>query len=305
MKGLVIKSTGSWYIVLGDDNQQYQCRLKGKFKIAGIKNTNPISVGDRVSFDIDDKQLGVIHELFPRHNYIIRKSTNLSKQSHIIAANIDQAVLVVSLIQPKTPLGFIDRFLATAAAYHIEVIIIINKVDLIQKQDDLDDFLNIYEKIGYNCIQTSAIQLTKVDELKKIFADKVILLSGQSGVGKTSLINAIAPGTNLKTASVSDYNEKGKHTTTFAEMILLEGNIKLIDTPGLRSFGLYDFDKNELPYYFLEIMEYGKNCKFSNCHHIDEPKCAVKTAVEEGKIAESRYANYLNIYFDKELDEKY
>lgn len=304
MRGLVVKTTGSWYKVKDDKNNVYDCRIKGKFRIQGIKNTNPIAVGDFVDVEEDETGNKVIYHIEPRKNYIIRKSTNLSKQTHIIAANIDQALLIVTLAQPKTPLGFIDRFLATAEVYNIPVTIVVNKSDLI-RTEQIDAFKSIYEPIGYDCIVTSTVKNTGIDKLATILKNKTTLLSGHSGVGKSSLINAIEPSLNIKTTEVSDYNEKGKHTTTFAEMFTLSIGGNIIDTPGIRSFGVVDVEKEELWHYFKEIFKYGQHCKFHNCQHINEPKCAVKEAVENEEIAYTRYENYLHLYNGDELDKEY
>lgn len=307
MKGTVIKSTGSWLTVKTEDATIYKCRIKGKFRIQGIKSTNPVAVGDFVEFDLEKDNSGTIHTLGKRKNYIIRKSTKLSKQTHIIAANMDQAAIIVSVANPKTPLGFIDRFLATAEAYRIPSIVIFNKVDLCDDEltEELDYLKAVYESLGYQCLLTSATENTGIEESIKLLKDKVTLLSGQSGVGKSSLINAIEPSLDLKTSEVSESNEKGKHTTTFAEMFEFSFGGSIIDTPGIRSFGVVDFNKNELSHFFREFFEIGKGCKFNNCHHINEPHCAVKVAIENGEIAQSRYTSYWNLYIDKDLEKDY
>lgn len=298
-KGIVMKSTGSWYNVKLADNTRVDCRIRGKFRTQDIKSTNPVAVGDYVVVETDGTDY-LITEIADRKNYIIRKSTKLSKQTHIIAANLDQAVLIVTLTQPRTPLGFIDRFLATAEAYDIPVTIVINKTDCLNEQlnEDLGLFKYIYSEVGYPCIEVSAIKGTNLQAFKQALKGKVSLIGGQSGVGKSTLINAVEPTLDLKTAEVSGYNEKGQHTTTFAEMFDLSFGGSIIDTPGIRSFGVVDFDKNELSHFFRELFEIGKQCKFANCNHIDEPGCAVKAAVEEGHIAESRYMNYHYMYHD-------
>lgn len=301
-----MKSTGSWYTVKLASGSLVNCRIRGKFRMDGIKNTNPIAVGDHVTVKPEAENY-VITGIEDRKNYIIRKSTNLSKQTHIIAANIDQAVLIVTITQPKTPLGFIDRFLATAEAYDIPVVIVINKIDLHQGKllVEANAFKAIYENIGYRCLEVSALNGQGLDALSDLLKDKVSLVSGHSGVGKSTLINKVEPGLELKTGNVSGYNEKGQHTTTFAEMFDLSNGGAIIDTPGIRSFGVVEFEKDELSHFFREIFQVGKNCKFSNCNHIDEPRCAVKEAVEDGTIAESRYMNYWYLYHDKDLEVEY
>ncbi|MBL4653682.1 MAG: ribosome small subunit-dependent GTPase A [Flavobacteriales bacterium] len=307
MKGTVIKSTGSWLTVKAEGSVIYNCRIKGKFRIQGIKSTNPVAVGDFVEFELEEDDSGTIHTVVDRKNYIIRKSTKLSKQTHIIAANMDQAAIIVSVANPRTPLGFIDRFLATAEAYRIPSIVIFNKVDLCDDKlnEELDYLKAVYESLGYECLMTSATKNIGINESKKLFKDKVTLISGQSGVGKSTLINAIEPSLNLKTSEVSESNEKGKHTTTFAEMFEFSFGGSIIDTPGIRSFGVVDFNKHELSHFFREFFEIGKECKFSDCHHINEPNCAVKKAIENGEIAESRYTSYWNLYIDKDLEKDY
>lgn len=307
MKGTVIKSTGSWLTTKAEDGDIYNCRIKGKFRIQGIKSTNPVAVGDHVEFELEEDSSGTIHTLLDRKNYIIRKATKLSKQTHIIAANMDQAAIIVSVANPRTPLGFIDRFLATAEAYQIPSIVIFNKIDLCDAAltEELDYLKAVYESLGYTCVMTSAITNVGLKECKKLFKDKITLISGQSGVGKSSLINAIEPTFDLQTSEVSDANEKGRHTTTFAEMFDFSFGGSIIDTPGIRSFGVVDFDKYQLPHYFREFFEIGKNCKFSDCLHINEPGCAVKTAIENGEIAESRYTSYWNLYIDEDLEKDY
>ena len=307
MKGVVIKSTGSWLTVKTAENVIYNCRIKGKFRIQGIKSTNPIAVGDLVAFDLEEDDSGTIHTLEERKNYIIRKSTKLSKQTHIIAANMDQAAIIVSVANPRTPLGFIDRFLATAEAYRIPSIVIFNKVDLCDDElaEELDYLKAVYESLGYQCLFTSAINNAGIEESKGLFKDKVTLISGQSGVGKSTLINAIEPCLELKTNEVSESNEKGKHTTTFAEMFEFSFGGSVIDTPGIRSFGVVDFDKHELSHFFREFFVIGKGCKYGDCHHINEPHCAVKKGIENGEIAESRYTSYWNLYIDEDLEKDY
>ncbi len=306
MKGVVIKSTGSWYSVLADDGKMLECRIKGVFRIKGIKTTNPIAVGDKVEFEMEDDAKGVIHKIEERKNYIIRKSINLSKQSHIIAANIDQALLIVTLALPRTSAGFIDRFLLTAEAYHIPTTIIFNKIDLFeddkQLMQELNNFISIYEKIGYKCYKVSATKKTAIDVLKNITKNKITLISGHSGVGKSTLINSMDENLNLKIGEISDAHFKGKHTTTFAEMHLLNYGGFIIDSPGIKELGLVDMAKEEIGNYFPEMRAIKNQCKFNNCLHLNEPKCAVIAAVENGEIATSRYNSYLGIMNGEELD---
>ena len=298
MQGTVIKSTGSWYKVRTKEFKVYECRIKGKFRVKGIKSTNPVAVGDIVSFELElNKETGVINKIHDRKNYIIRKSVNLSKQTHIIAANIDTAFLMVTLENPKTYTAFIDRFLASAEAYRIPVVILFNKIDtydadLLAEKNHLQE---IYETIGYTCIDISAKEGTNVAKVKELMKDKTSLFSGHSGVGKSTLINAIEPELNIKTKPVSEVHNQGLHTTTFAEMYSLHFGGFIIDTPGIKGFGVVDFSKEEVGDYFLEIFALKEKCKFNNCLHVNEPKCAVIEAVEEGSIAESRYVNYLQL----------
>lgn len=300
--GVVVRSTGSWYTVRVGKNELFEVRIKGKFRNKGIKTTNPIAVGDKVVFELHENGDGVINEIKPRVNYIIRKSVNLSKQAHIIASNIDQALLVVTIASPSTSTGFIDRFLITAEAYHIRVSIIFNKIDVYSEEEvlKLNELKSVYQNIGYHCLEISALNNLGVNEVKKIMKDKTTLLSGHSGVGKSTLVNAIDSNLNLKTASVSDSHNKGKHTTTFAEMFELEMGGFLIDTPGIKGFGLVEFQKADLSHYFVEFRAYIHDCKFNNCQHINEPKCAVLAAVEKGEIATFRYKNYLMIWNEDE-----
>jgi ribosome biogenesis GTPase len=306
MKGVVIKSTGSWYNVLADDGSMVDCRIKGLFRIKGIKTTNPIAVGDRVAFDIEAEGKGVIHTIDDRKNYIIRKSINLSKQSHIIAANLDQALLIVTLALPRTSAGFIDRFLLTAEAYHIPTIIVFNKVDLFEDNaemmQELNAFIAIYEKIGYSCYKVSATKNKEIEVLRKLTKDKTTLVSGHSGVGKSTLVNAMDNKLDLRVGEISDVHFKGKHTTTFAEMHPLSFGGFIIDTPGIKELGLVDMEKEEIADYFPEMRALRNSCKFNNCMHINEPKCAVLAAVENGEIAQSRYNSYLGIINGEEME---
>ncbi|MGN7205619.1 ribosome small subunit-dependent GTPase A [Pedobacter sp. SAFR-022] len=303
MQGLVIKSTGSWYQVHAEDGEIYDCRIKGKFRIKGIQTTNPIAVGDQVNFELEPNSgNGVIDKLHDRKNYIIRKSINLSKQAQIIAANMDQAFLVVTLASPRTSLGFIDRFLATAEAYGIPAVLIFNKLDLFNDAglEILEDYKAIYENIGYPCYTVSALEGTNIHIIEDLLKDKTTLFSGHSGVGKSSLINALMPDLDIKTGEVSEASDKGQHTTTFAEMHELPFGGYLIDTPGIRELGIFDIRPEELGHYFVEMRALLNQCKFHNCRHVNEPGCAVIKAVEEGEIELSRYESYLSIYHGNE-----
>ena len=303
MDGLIIKSTGSWYEVLTSDGQTIDCRIKGKFRISGIKTTNPIAVGDRVHIELEPNQeTGVITAIAPRKNYFIRKSINLSKQAQIIAANLDQAFFFFSLASPRTPFGFIERFLVTAAAYAIPALLILNYL-VLSIEDGLQllaDYQAIYESIGYPCFSTSAKKGLHIDQIKNLLKDNTTLITGHSGVGKSTLINALLPGSELKTGHISDWSDKGMHTTTFAEMLTLPFGGYLVDTPGIRELGIFDIDKQELGHLFPEMRRYMGACKFHNCRHINEPQCAVINALEEGNIEPSRYDSYLSMYHGNE-----
>lgn len=297
MKGLVIKSTGSWYEVMHND-KVVTCRLKGKFRIKGIKNTNPITVGDYVEFELEKKQeTGVIDHIYARKNYIIRKSVNLSKQTHIIASNIDQVFLLITIDNPPTFTNFIDRFLASAEAYKIPAILVFNKVDTYNEETILikNKLQEIYTKIGYKCITVSAKENQNIEALKTVMKNKVSMIAGHSGVGKSTLANAIDTNLNLATKEISLQYKQGQHTTTFAEMFILPFGGFLIDTPGIKGFGVVDFEPNEVTDYFPEFFKLKEHCKFNNCLHTNEPKCAVKEALEEGKVAMSRYKSYVQI----------
>ena len=300
MTGTVYKSTGSWYYVKSEDNKFYNCRIKGKFRMKGIKSTNPIAVGDVVDFDLDetvDEINGIITNIHDRKNYIVRKSVNLSKQTHIIASNIDIGFLIVTINNPITTTSFIDRFLVTAKAYGIEAILIFNKIDTFDDAT-LDEQLYLqhtYEQIGYECLRVSATDNKGIAELMDLMKGKVSMFSGHSGVGKSTLVNAIEPTLNLKTKEISNSHAQGQHTTTFAEMFDLSNNIRIIDTPGIRGFGMVDMEKQEVSDYFPEFFELKADCKFNNCLHKEEPHCAIKKALEEDKIAWSRYQSYLKI----------
>ncbi len=300
MTGLVYKSTGSWYIVKSPNGDIMECRMKGKFRMKGIKSTNPIAVGDVVDYEIDDtsdKQTGSINKIHERKNYIVRKSVNLSHQMHIIAANIDQVFLLVTINNPPTTTSFIDRFLVTAEAYRIEAILIFSKIDTFD-DNTLDEQLylqHLYQQIGYRCLRVSATEHKGTEELKEIMKGTVSMFSGHSGVGKSTLINALEPKLDLKTKAISEQHQQGQHTTTFAEMFDLEFGAKIIDTPGIRGFGIVDMEKEEIGGYFPEFFKLKDQCKFNNCLHKEEPHCAVKAALEEDKIAWSRYRSYLQM----------
>ena len=299
MKALVYKSTGSWYIVKNENGEFYNARIKGKFKIDNITSTNPVAVGDSVDVDKEDikEESVIIKNIYPRKNYITRQSPHNKHQHHIIASNLDQSLLFATLIDPKTSQGFIDRFLVASEAYHVPAIIVFNKSDLykIMEMEKLEELKIIYEMNGYKVLLMSLENNEGVKEVMDLLKDKVTLLSGHSGVGKSSFINTVFPELTLKTQDVSDWSGKGLHTTTFAEMFDLPDGGKIIDTPGLREFALMDIEKNELAHYFPEMKAVMTECRFNNCMHIEEPGCAVKKAVEEGKIAANRYISYLNI----------
>ena len=303
LKGLVIKNTGSWYTVLTDDGQLLDCKVKGNFRIKGIRSTNPVAVGDRVTIG----EGNWITEIEDRRNYIIRKSINLSKQSHILAANVDQALLVVTVVKPETSTTFIDRFLASAEAYRVPVILIFNKTDLLTEEElhYQQMMMNLYETIGYECRAISATTGQGVEEVRPLLEGKITLLSGNSGVGKSTLINSIVPHANQRVADISEAHQTGMHTTTFSEMIpLTSNNGWLIDTPGIKGFGTFDMEKEEVSSYFKEIFEFSKQCRFSDCSHTHEPGCAVLKAVEDHYIAQSRYQSYLSMLDDKD-ENKY
>jgi len=310
-KGIVIKSTGSWYSVKSENGQLFSCKIKGNFRIKDIKSTNPIAVGDHVLFRLDEtegddagKAVGLITEITDRKNYIIRKASNLSKQSHIIAANIDQAFLVVTMNYPITTPTFVDRFLASAEAYRIPCTLIFNKIDRFNREQTahLNELIEVYENIGYRCLKTSTKKNIGLDTLKEWMTNKINVFSGHSGVGKSSLINKIEPDLNLKTKEISEYHLSGQHTTTFSEMFELSFGGYIIDTPGIKGYGMLDMEKWEIGHYFPEIFKRLENCQYYNCTHTHEPGCAVKKAVIENEIAESRYYSYLGLL---EADEKY
>ena len=300
MTGTIYKSTGSWYFVKSEQGYLYQCRIKGKFIIKGIKSTNPIAVGYTVEFDVEskgDEEIGVIKFIHERKNYIVRKSVNLSKQTQIIASNIDLAFLLITINNPPTLTTFIDRFLVTAQAYSIQVVLVFNKIDS-YKAEEKGEILylkGIYEAIGYTCVEVSAIKNINLNRIKDLMKGKTSLFSGHSGVGKTTLLNSLEPGLNLKTKQISDQHQQGQHTTTFAEMFDLSFDAKIIDTPGIKGFGVVAIEKEELGDYFPEFFALKNRCKFHNCIHVNEPQCAVKDALEEGKVSWSRYKSYLQI----------
>ncbi len=309
MRGVVHKSTGSWYQVKAEDGQIYNSRIKGKFRLQGIKSTNPVAVGDYVEINTEtkgDETVGIIKQIHDRKNYIIRKSVNLSKQTHIIAANIDLAFLLITHNNPPTSTTFIDRFLVTAEAYHIPVVILINKVDSYSLQEfgEMKYLAELYRSVGYTCIGISAETGENVDKVKELMKDKVSVFAGHSGVGKSTLVNSIEPSLNIKTSEISEQHRQGQHTTTFAEMHELHFGGQIIDTPGIRGFGVVDIDKYTLDQYFPELFKLKQHCKFNNCIHVDEPKCAVKEALEEDEIAYSRYKSYLQI-MEGEEDESF
>jgi ribosome biogenesis GTPase len=298
----VIKNTGSWYLVKTDEGQTVECKIKGNFRLKGIRSTNPVAVGDRVQIILNKEGTAFISEIEDRKNYIIRRASNLSKQSHILAANLDQCMLIVTVNFPETSTTFIDRFLAGAEAYRVPVRLVFNKVDRYGEDDlrYLEALITLYTQIGYPCYKVSALTGEGIDALRHELEGRVTLLSGNSGVGKSTLINAILPEQSLKTGEISDYHNKGMHTTTFSEMCPVGDAGYLIDTPGIKGFGTFDMEEEEVGHYFKEIFEVSKDCKYGNCTHRHEPGCAVRAAVEEHRISESRYASYLSMLEDKE-----
>lgn len=308
-QGLVIQNTGSWYTVLTDDNRRVQCKVKGNFRLKGIRTTNPVAVGDTVEIVSNPDGTAMIKAVRTRRNYIIRRASNLSKESHILAANIDQALLVVTLTHPTTSTTFIDRFLATAQAYGVPAVLVINKVDLLTDNEDrelLEAMTILYRSIGYTVMHLSAKLGDGIDQLRQCLKGKVTLLSGNSGVGKTTIINGLFPDLNLRTADISDIHDTGMHTTTFSAMYPLTEGGWVIDTPGVKGFGTIDFERAEVAHFFPEIFATGQNCRFGNCTHTHEPGCAVLQALDESLIAQSRYASYLSILDDTDASaEKY
>ncbi|AQS94877.1 ribosome small subunit-dependent GTPase A [Polaribacter sp. BM10] len=310
MIGIVYKSTGSWYQVKSTEGDFYKCRIKGKFRIKGIKSTNPIAVGDNVVFDIEkkgDEETGVIKKILDRDNFIVRKSVNLSKQTHIIAANVDQVFLLITINNPPTFTTFIDRFLVSTRAYRIDTVLVFNKIDSyeIEERAEILYLKDIYQAIGYTCIEVSATENKNVNQVKELMLGKTSMFVGHSGVGKSTLVNAVEPTLDLKTKEISDQHSQGKHTTTFAEMFDLSFDAKIIDTPGIKGFGVVDIDKYELGDYFPEFFALKQDCKFNNCIHIKEPQCAVKDALENEEISWSRYKSYLQILNGEEEKEHF
>ncbi len=304
MHGLVVRNTGSWYTVSADDGTLWDAKVKGNFRIKGIRSTNPVAIGDYVEFNPLADNTALITSIDDRKNYVIRKSINLSKQSHIIAANVDQCFLIVTLRHPETSTTFIDRFLASAEAYRIPVVLVFNKIDLMDEEDEklLKAMLNLYDVVGYQCRKVSATEGTGVEELRNMLVGNITLLSGNSGVGKSTLINRLFPDLDLKTAEVSDAYQTGRHTTTFSEMYPVDGGGYIIDTPGIKGFGTFDMEKEEVGHYFKEIFRVSSNCRFNNCTHTHEPGCAVIAAVENHDISLSRYNSYLSMLEDKDED---
>ena len=305
MRGIVYKSTGAWYTVKSEDGVFYECRIKGKFRIKGIKSTNPVAVGDRVLFDLEktgDETVGIISEIEDRTNYIIRKSVKLSAQTHIIAANIDQVFLLVTLRNPKTYTVFIDRFLATSEAYDIPAILLFNKIDIYDEAEllQIDELVSIYKEVGYPCYTISAKTGENIDDVRELMTGKTSMFAGHSGVGKSTLVNYISPEINIKTTEISEQHLQGQHTTTFAEMYDLEFGARIIDTPGIKGFGIVDMEPDEIGDYFPEIFDLKGDCKFNNCLHLDEPKCAVKKALEQNQLSLSRYQSYVQMVTGEE-----
>ncbi|MEO2053579.1 MAG: ribosome small subunit-dependent GTPase A [Allomuricauda sp.] len=305
MNGTVYKSTGSWYTVKAEDGAFYECRIKGKFRTQGIKSTNPVAVGDHVVFELEtigDETVGVISEIGERKNYIIRKSVKLSKQTHIIASNLDQVFLLITLNNPMTFTSFIDRFLVTAEAYDIPVVLLFNKMDTYSEEEtgEVAFLMDLYSKIGYTCLQIEAKSGKNVDKVKDMMLGKTSMFAGHSGVGKSTLVNALEPGLHLRTAEISEQHLQGQHTTTFAEMYNLSFDARIIDTPGIKGFGIVDMEKEEIGDYFPEFFELKEHCKFNNCLHLDEPKCAVKEALENDEVAWSRYRSYVQMLTGEE-----
>ena len=309
MIGTVYKSTGSWYSVKSDEGRFYQCKIKGKLRLENFKSTSPVAVGDRVNFSLehnDEENLGIIQNILERKNYIVRKSVNLSKQSHILASNIDLLVLVITIKDPITTTSFIDRFLVNAEAYSIEILLVFNKYDIYDKEErnKIDNLVEIYSNIGYKCLLTSTINNFNISKLKEEVTKKTIMFGGHSGVGKTSLINAIDASLELKVGDISSQHLQGKHTTTYAELFDLDSNTKLIDTPGIKGFGLVNFKKEEISDFFPEFLREKNKCKFSNCLHSNEPNCRIKEMVKKNIISGSRYENYIQILNDENLKHR-
>lgn len=306
MHGTVIKNTGFWYTVLTDDGREVDSKVKGNFRLKGIRSTNPVAVGDGVEICVNAEGQALITAIDDRRNYIVRRSTNLSKQSHIIAANVDQALLVVTVAHPETATTFIDRFLASAEAYSVPVVLVFNKTDLLSDEERRyqELMVRLYETVGYECRQVSAATGEGTDDLRTLLGDRVTLLCGNSGVGKSTLLNLLIPGAGARVADISDAHDTGMHTTTFSEMMPLPGGGWIIDTPGIKGFGSFDMEPEEIGSYFKEIFKFSKDCRFNNCTHTHEPGCAVRQAVEDHYIAESRYRSYLSMLQDKD-ENKY
>ena len=306
MHGTVIKNTGFWYTVLTDDGREVDSKVKGNFRLKGIRSTNPVAVGDGGEICVNAEGQALITAIDDRRNYIVRRSTNLSKQSHIIAANVDQAFLVVTVAHPETATTFIDRFLASAEAYSVPVVLVFNKTDLLSDEERRyqELMVRLYETVGYECRQVSAATGEGTDDLRTLLGDRVTLLSGNSGVGKSTLLNLLIPGAGARVADISDAHDTGMHTTTFSEMMPLPGGGWIIDTPGIKGFGSFDMEPEEIGSYFKEIFKFSKDCRFNNCTHTHEPGCAVRKAVEDHYIAESRYRSYLSMLQDKD-ENKY
>ena len=306
MKGVVVKNTGSWYEVLSDGGTIVPCKIKGNFRLRGIRSTNPIAVGDHVAYILNTEGTAFISEIEDRRNYIIRRASNLSKQSHILAANLDQVVLVITLKHPETSTTFIDRFLASAEAYRIPAILMFNKSDLLDDEDlkRVEELIHLYQAMGYTSLLTSVQQATGLSTLPQLLQGKVNLIAGHSGVGKSALLNFLIPGLNTRTAPISAAHDAGMHTTTFSQMFQLPFGGVAIDIPGVKGFGTFDFDKHEVSHFFREIFQTGLECRYSDCMHLGEPHCAVREAVEEGIIAKSRYASYLSMLGDQD-ESKY
>lgn len=304
MTGIVIKNTGSWYVVRTDDGRLFSCKVKGNFRLRGIRSTNPVAVGDIVQFVDNGDGTGLIAEVCNRRNYIIRKASNLSKQSHILAANVDQVLLLVTIAHPETSTTFVDRFLATAEAYRVPVVLVFNKTDLYDATEShrMEQLIGLYQSLDYPCIACSALRGEGIEVLRDLLKDKTTLLSGNSGVGKSTLLNALIPGLEARTEEISLSHDTGQHTTTYSELFDLPTGGSLIDTPGIKGFGTFDIERTELGHYFREIFQIGQGCRFQDCTHTHEPGCAVLQALEDGRIAQSRYSSYLGMLDDKDED---
>lgn len=308
MQGLIMRTTGSWYEIKAENGTIYKGRLRGKMKLGGIKATNPIAVGDRVEFEMEniDTQTVAIYKILERDNYLVRQSVHKTAHIHIIAANLDQAMLVVTLAMPRTSLGFIDRFLVTCEAYSIPVLIVFNKQDLLSQfeKEELENIRNLYESLGYRTLAVSALADANFTDLEKRLDKKKTLIVGHSGVGKSTLLNRLVPDLALKTGEISNFSEKGKHTTTFAEMFEVREDTYFIDTPGIKELGLFEMEKAEISHYFPEMLKFLNQCRFPNCTHLHEPNCKVLEAVENAEIAESRYRSYIGMVFQDEMDNR-